>query len=204
MTLITKTLVLPLLTVLIIGIAGCQNESNENNQAQKAYAEFWNMLQSLCGSTFYGKSSFPTDPDDAFFGKQLTAEFSKCEDTEIRMPFNVGENRTRTWIFTKTDDGIRLKHKHIHEDGSLDEVTNYGGDAAFAEYKSEPDVGGVMVKVAFPADDFTKELLPAAATNQWEVTLSQKQIDGNVQTQLNYHLDRHSKPRFRASLVKAK
>jgi hypothetical protein len=39
---------------------------------------------------------------------------------------HVGENRSRTWIFSRTVQGILLKHHHRHEDGSEDAVTQYG------------------------------------------------------------------------------
>ena len=48
---------------------------------------------------------------------------------ELRVPFHVGDN-LRTWILTRTDSGLRLKHDHRHEDGSDDPVTMYGSDTA--------------------------------------------------------------------------
>jgi len=84
-----------------------------------------------------------------------------CGD-EIRVPFHVGENRSRTWVFSRTADGLRLKHDHRHEDGSEDAVTQYGGDTAEA---------GSSTLQEFRADAFTAELLPAAATNVWSVEI---------------------------------
>ena len=54
--------------------------------------------------------------------------FRSCDLAEIRIPFHVGEDRSRTWVMTPTSVGLRLKHDHRHEDGSEDEVTQYGGD----------------------------------------------------------------------------
>jgi hypothetical protein len=53
-----------------------------------------------------------------------------CRDDEIQIPLHVGENRSRTWILTRTAEGLRLKHDHRLEDGSDDPVTQYGGDTA--------------------------------------------------------------------------
>ena len=86
----------------------------------------------------------------------------ECFDNEIRVPFHVGEDRSRTWIFTRTADGLRLKHDHRHEDGSEDEVTQYGGDTA--------DQGNAMLQ-EFRADAFTAGLIPEAATNVWTVEI---------------------------------
>ena len=156
-----------------------------NVYAQSTAHLYFDQLTSLCGSRFVGEMTFPTDGQDSFKGKELIASFEKCSEQQIRIPFSVGEDTSRTWIFTKTEAGVRLKHDHRHADGSADEVTNYGGDAS--------DDGSVLTQ-AFPADKFTQKLIPAASTNVWTVSLSEDQ------QQLIYHLKRHDKPRFTAVL----
>ena len=42
----------------------------------------------------------------------------ECSEDAIRIPFHVGEDRSRTWVVTRTANGLRLKHDHRHEDGS--------------------------------------------------------------------------------------
>jgi hypothetical protein len=85
-----------------------------------------------------------------------------CSDDEIRIPFHVGEDRSRTWVITRTAGGLRLKHDHRHADGSEDAVTQYGGDT---------DGAGSATLQEFPADAFTATLIPAAATNIWTVEM---------------------------------
>lgn len=85
-----------------------------------------------------------------------------CTSGEIRIPFHVGGDRSRTWVLTTTADGIRLKHDHRHQDGSEDAVTQYGGDAR------PPFEAG---RLEFPADSFTIGLIPAAATNVWTIEI---------------------------------
>jgi hypothetical protein len=100
-----------------------------------------------------------TAPSDAAVGSQrMVMHVRKCGENVIKIPFHVGENRSRTWVITRTADGLRLKHDHRHEDGSEDEVTQYGGDTR------DPGTGE---KQEFYADGFTAALLPAAATNIW-------------------------------------
>jgi hypothetical protein len=70
----------------------------------------------------------------------------------------VGEDRSRTWILSRTDAGLRLKHDHRHEDGSEDPITQYGGDTAGP---------GSAERQEFRADSLTATLIPAAATNVW-------------------------------------
>jgi hypothetical protein len=53
-----------------------------------------------------------------------------------------------------------LKHDHRHEDGKPAEQTLYGGETRIA---GEPTVQ------EFPADTYTAELIPEAATNVWTI-----------------------------------
>ncbi|MEM9300553.1 MAG: alpha/beta fold hydrolase [Pseudomonadota bacterium] len=147
---------------------------------------FFDQLNQLCGARFVGESVFPEDPGDAFRGQQLVAEFSHCDGNQVRIPFAVGEDRSRTWILTRQEDGgLLFKHDHRHADGTPDEITNYGGFAAGP---------GSPLSQSFPADAFTAELIPEAATNVWTLIVS---ADG---TELTYDLTRRGAPRFRAIL----
>ncbi len=96
------------------------------------------------------------------------------------MPVKVGEDRSRTWIFTRPAAGLELRHDHRHADGTPDRVTMYGGMA-------QP--GGTARSQAFLADAYTARLVPGADTNLWTVTVSE---DGTV---LTYRLERHARPR---------
>lgn len=127
--------------------------------ATPAHEEFWQRLQALCGQAFEGRMVEGTAPSDAALGAQrLVMHVRACRADEIRIPFHVGENRSRTWVITRTPEGLRLKHDHRHEDGSEDKVTRYGGDARGP---------GTPARQDFPADAFTAELLPAAQANVW-------------------------------------
>jgi hypothetical protein len=86
----------------------------------------------------------------------------ECSGDTIRIPFHVGENRSRTWVLTRTEAGLRLKHDHRHEDGSEDSVTQYGGDTRDA---------GTAGRQEFHADSLTAALIPAARTNVWTIEL---------------------------------
>jgi len=125
---------------------------------------FWSALRGLCGQAFAGKVVESTSATDAAFaGQTLVMHVRTCGENEIRIPFHVGANRSRTWVITRTPSGLRLKHDHRHEDGTEDKVTQYGGDTASAGTATQQD---------FPADAFTAELIPAARTNVWSFLLS--------------------------------
>lgn len=120
---------------------------------------FWRALSALCGSAFEGQLEEAPAGDRTFADRRLVMHVRECGPEEIRIPFHVGEDRSRTWVLSRTPAGLRLKHDHRHEDGIEDEVTWYGGEAT----------GGSDTVREFPADAHTASLIPAAATNVWTV-----------------------------------
>lgn len=157
-------------------------------EVPKSADVFFDNLQSLCGAVFKGEMTYPEKGMEDFANKLLVAKIVDCSDQEIRVSFWVGDNRSRTWIFTKNDEGVLFKHEHRHDDSTLlEEQTNYGGQST---------LDGTGLSQLFPADEFTAQLIPAAATNVWKVSFnSDKSI-------LTYHLTRHDKPRFTAVLYR--
>jgi hypothetical protein len=125
-------------------------------------------LNALCGQTFEGKV-VTDDPLDAdFAGQRLVMTVRDCAPTEMRIPFHVGEDKSRTWVVTRTDSGLRLKHDHRHEDGTEDILSQYGGDTTSV---------GTAVRQEFPADAFSKDLFlregnPASVDNVWAMEVS--------------------------------
>jgi hypothetical protein len=122
-----------------------------------------------CGQAFAGRivADDPPPENDPFAGQRLVMHVRECDDRELRIPFHVGDDRSRTWILTRTSDGLRLKHDHRHQDGTPDAVTMYGGDTA------EP---GMPSRQAFPVDAesiamFEREGLTASVTNTWAMEI---------------------------------
>lgn len=165
-----------MLTVLAAGLlAGCAATAPPVD----ARDQFMATLQNMCGQRFEGALSYAIDPNSEFAGKKISTEVV-CTPQGVRMPVQVGENRSRTWIFTRPEAGLELRHDHRHPDGTPDAVTMYGGMTK---------EGGTARSQAFLADAYTARMVPGAQTNVWTVSLSQ---DGSV---LRYRLDRHDKPR---------
>lgn len=129
---------------------------------------FISTLMQHCGLAYAGRVITDTPPaaeNSVFADQALIMHVRECSEDEIRIPFHVGEDRSRTWVLTPTEDGLRLKHDHRHEDGSEDAVTQYGGDTATA---------GTAVRQEFPADEFSvrmfeREGLEASVTNVWAI-----------------------------------
>ncbi len=126
---------------------------------------FWSSILELCGQAF--------ERVDAPFVMHVR----QCYADEIRIPVHVHDeeeedwNRSRTWILTRTDEGLRLKHDHRYPDGSEEEVTQYGGDT------EEVGTEGIQT---FPADAFTREvigeLVPGAVRNIWRMEITPGEV----------------------------
>ena len=142
-------------------LAACATPAPEPASPHDA---FFARLGALCGNSYEGRvvADTPTASPD-FAGKRLVMHVRDCTATQIRIPFHVGEDRSRTWVVTRTPAGLRLKHDHRHADGTPDELTMYGGDTA---------AQGSAARQEFPADQeskdlFVRENIPVSTTNIW-------------------------------------
>jgi len=132
-------------------------------------AAFMVALRRHCGQAFAGRivNNVPAEAEDPFAGKPLRMHVRECGNDEIRIPFHVGEDRSRTWVISRTDAGLRLKHDHRHVDGSEDALTQYGGDTAMS---------GSATRQEFPADAFSKRLFEqqgrtVSISNTWAIEI---------------------------------
>ncbi len=139
-------------------------------QSEPGVKVFWNNLKPLCGKAYAGTVIEAPENDD-FRGKKLIMHVRSCSESMIFIPFLVGDNRSRTWVLTLKDNRVQLKHDHRHEDGSPDAVTMYGGTT------SNSSLSNILV---FPADQETADLIPAAATNVWWITLDDTSFTYNL------------------------
>ena len=108
---------------------------------------------------------------DPFRDQTLTMHVRECSEQEIRIPFNVGDNYSRTWVVTRTDNGLRLKHDHRLEDGRDDPVTMYGGDTT-----NKGGAGRQEFRVdGFSQQMFTRESMTVSNTNVWAIEIEPAQ-----------------------------
>ena len=167
---------------LAVALAACSQPATETSSTTAPVADapaaavvdpqqaFFDRITALCGQAFHGSvlTDRPvTEGPDPFSDQSLTMHVRDCSEQEIRIPFNVGDNYSRTWVLTRTGDGLRLKHDHRLEDGSDDPVTMYGGDTATA---------GSPGRQEFPVDQFsrdmfTREGMTVSNTNVWAMEI---------------------------------
>jgi hypothetical protein len=132
---------------------------------------FLAAIRQHCGQAFAGRieANDPATPDDPFVGKALVMHVRECAPSTVSIPFHVGDDRSRTWVLTRTSSGLRLKHDHRHADGSSDVLTMYGGDSTGAE-------AGSATRQEFPVDGesqalFTREKREVSLTNVWAMEI---------------------------------
>lgn len=125
---------------------------------------FFQRLLSLCSKSFEGRIvSPPVEADASFAGKRLVMHVRDCSPQQIRIPFHVGEDRSRTWVVTRSSTGLSFKHIHRHEDGSEDDLSPYGGDTVHH---------GTARRQEFPVDEetaklFVEQKVPQSLPNVW-------------------------------------
>jgi len=158
-----------IIALAALALAGCATtNSGPASAGEDPQDRFMARLNALCGNAYEGRVVTTEAADKDFASSRLVMHVRECSPTQVKVPFHVGENRSRTWIFTRTADGIRLKHDHRLEDGSDDPVTMYGGDTAEA---------GTATAQAFPVDAesialFRANDLGVSVTNVWHVEVT--------------------------------
>ena len=165
------TLLMPM--ALACALAACASIAipSAKRVAEPADA-FMAAIARHCGQAFAGRivvNQPKTGAPDAFEGKTLLMHVRGCDDParQLRIPFHVGDDHSRTWVLTHTAGGLRLKHDHRHADGSPDVLTMYGGDTARI---------GTAVRQEFPVDAesitlFQREGSAASVTNTWAMEI---------------------------------
>jgi hypothetical protein len=170
---------------LLLTFTACNNagEGNEETTGQivpellpadesdpSGAMQFREALRAHCGNAYEGRVVAAPDDSD-FRGKRLVMYVRSCDGDVINIPFNVGDDRSRTWVLTFLDNRILLKHDHRHQDGTSDEVTMYGG---MTSNSGQP---GIQV---FPADEETRILIPEASSNVWWITIDDSTFTYNL------------------------
>ncbi len=156
-----------------LALLACSSEPEAVQAPAQSAAQqnFMAHIGTLCGRAFEGRLVSDDEADAEIAEQRLVMHVAQCQPGQVRIPFHVGEDRSRTWVFTLTGEGedarVRLKHDHRHDDGSEDVLTQYGGTAADA---------GTRNRQEFPADAesialFEREAIPVSAANVWAVEI---------------------------------
>lgn len=146
-------------------LAGCSTIP-----ASSAADRWFARLSDHCGKAYEGRLVSNDAADASFSGQRLVMHVRGCSRDEIRVPFHVGEDRSRTWVISRSGSGLRLKHDHRHKDGSPDALTMYGGDSRGT---------GTSIRQEFPADAqsiamFTAQGRSVSNANVWAIEVTDR------------------------------
>ena len=186
----------PLLLAATLLLASCATSDDAPPAVSGKIAttpadRFYENVAALCGRSFAGRiiaNTPASSTPDPFAGKSLVMHVRECSDSELRIPFHVGDDRSRTWVLSRQANGLRLKHDHRHADGSPDATTLYGGDT---------DAAGSEGRQEFPVDAesqamFRAQGMQASLTNVWAMEI-------RPASELIYELSRPGGRLFRVS-----
>ncbi|MVX35096.1 hypothetical protein [Myroides sp. LoEW2-1] len=156
-------------TFILLSLAFAVNSFAQSSK-ELAPKQFLNSLSQLCGTAYKGKIVSTSVPED-FKDKELLMYVMECNSDQVKIPFFVGDDLSRTWIFTLKGERLELKHDHRKEGGVADEITMYGGTTT--------NTGTNNIQF-FPADQQTVDLLAPTAGNVWYVTVDEFKFTYNL------------------------
>jgi len=120
---------------------------------------FWAAIVERCGEAYPGEvvDHTPYYTSAAAYD-EVVAHIIECSDERIHMALHMDDDRSRNWILTRDRGTLLLKHDHRNQDGTEEEITQYGGHAPSP---------GLAHRQIFPADEHTAEILPDRWDNFW-------------------------------------
>lgn len=185
-----KILSLALFALTLLVFVNCgqrQKTSEETTMTETEALEsgvhqvFFDNLKTLCGKSFKGEQVYRSHHGESWAGREMIMHVSVCEDDHMHIPFHVDDDHSRTWMFLKEEGKLRFRHQHLHDDGTHEEGSMYGGYAN--------DQGNAFVQY-FPADEYTAQVIEGGGRNVWTVSIDE------AFTAFSYRLDRDGEKRF--------
>ena len=148
-------------------LAGCASAPGSTSVAPAD--AFFAALSAHCGQAYAGRvvEDVPASATSPFAKGPIVVHVRRCTPDRIEMPLHVADDRSRTWVVTRTASGLQLEHDHRHADGKPDAVTMYGGATV---------APGTAGRQEFPVDArsialFQANALPASVTNTWALEI---------------------------------
>ncbi len=143
---------------------------------------FFNNLASLCSQSFEGEQIYRSHHASGWEDYEMVMHVDVCEEDRILIPFHVGDDESRTWMFLVEEGQLRLRHDHRYPDGTPEDDSLYGGYA---------DDTGTAFEQHFPADEYTAEVIDGGEGNVWTIRLDE------AMTTFTYRLERDGEKRLR-------
>jgi hypothetical protein len=161
--------------IVLLIISACNEEETPDTPFEYAPEEaaalmelapeqrtFWDNIQEHCGNAYQGILADATPYYEPFEAGQIIIHVRDCTDTLTHISLHIDDDHSRNLLLTKVDGTLRLKHDHRYEDGTEEEITQYGGDAP---------APGLETRQIFEADEHTTEILPDRFDNFWFIDI---------------------------------
>ena len=159
---LTRSFLTISLFLAAVTITSC-NDSAEDGR------EFLENVSRYCGHAYEGRTTEfalgTGDDDHPLEDPRMLMILEKCSEDEIRIPFHVDDDTSRTWILQMRDGTLHLSHDHRYPDGTEYDQNMYGGYS---------DARSSSVKHFFPADEFTIAERPQREINVWSKEIDQE------------------------------
>jgi hypothetical protein len=176
-------LILPALLALAAGCGtGVDAPAPEALSPDEARNAFFGNLRERCGDEYPGRAIMAPETDDVFHPAYLGMHIVDCSDDEISITFFVDDDDSRTWILERSDEGLLFTHEHRQADGSLYEISGWGGWA---------NDRGTELFQHFPDHRWDPEVVPEERRSHWRLRLDPEN------GQFVYYLDRGVTPAYR-------
>lgn len=151
--------------IAVVGLLSACASAPASSSSEAVQDVFLARLNALCGQKFEGRVVSNDAADADFRSSRLVMHVRDCAPEEVGIPFAVGEDRSRRWVITRTEQGLRLKHDHRDPQGVIHGYHMYGGDTADA---------GTAGRQEFPVDQesiaqFIAGGAQVSTTNVWAV-----------------------------------
>jgi len=172
------------LPVLLLLASGCSASPPGNDfGASNPQRAFFDALAERCGDEYPGRAVIAPESDPTFRPAFLGMVIASCTENQIRIPFLVDGDDTRTWVLTLDDDGLLFTHEHMLEGDTLSSNSGWGGRAEWGT--------GTAAFQHFPDHRWDPARVPEENRSHWRMRLDPEH------GQFVYYLDRGVVPDYR-------
>jgi len=137
-------------------------EAAEEFEIEPEQLAFWENIQEHCGNAYDGILADATPFYQTFDAERIRIHVRDCTETVTHISLHIDDDHSRNLLITKQRGTLQLKHDHRNEDGTEEEITQYGGLAP---------TPGLETRQIFYADEHTADILPQRYDNFWFIDI---------------------------------
>jgi hypothetical protein len=168
--------------VTALALAGCGAAPVVETTANPQRA-FFDHIAARCGDEYPGRAVIAPETDDTFRPAFLGMRIETCTENQIRIPFIVDDDDSRTWVLTLDGGDLVFTHEHMLEGDTLSANSGWGGRAVAGS--------GTELFQHFPDHRWDPEHVPEENRSHWRMRLDPDH------GQFVYYLDRGTTPAYR-------